>query len=197
MKRVLAVAVAAFAGGCHRTPEPVAPEACVGRPAPIQIPAAAAPAWAIPAPVLSRYQQAKTPPVTETSREMISEPPVMPPGPRADEVPAKRETLTPPPEPEPPPADRLPDDVVMRLIETGRAAFVRCFKKAINADPTELSFKVKLHVELDAAGAITLASSDATNPALDGCLVRSLGWLQFPASGKRVLVEFPLLYRGE
>jgi hypothetical protein len=189
--RVLAVLLAVAA--CHRNPPPAAPDACVGRPATLHITPRA-----IPAPVLGRFQQPTKPPAAEPpKREMLKEPPVMPPGPRPDEVPAPRETLAPPPPAPQEPAETLPDDVVVRLLETGRAVFVRCFKKAINADPTELAFKVKVHVELDGDGKITAASTDATNPTLGACLARGTGWLAFPATGKRVVVEFPLLYRGE
>jgi hypothetical protein len=197
--RVLAALVAGAAAACCPPPEPVEPGSCSGPPAVVHPtpPVAHSPApRAIPAPVLGRFQQPRPPTKVDPKREMITEPPVMPPGPRPDEVPARRETLAPPAAPLPP-ADRLPDDVVVRLLETGRAAFVRCFKKAIAADPTELAFKVRVHVEVDAAGAITAARTDATNPALDACLARSTGWLAFPATGKRVVVEFPLLYRGE
>ena len=154
----------------------------------------------IPAPVLGRFQKpperapAKADPPVK--REMITEPPLGLPGPKLDEVPVKRETLA-PPKPAALPTARLPDEVVMRLLETGRAAFVRCFKKAIAADPTELSFKVRLRVELDDNAAITGAHTDSPNPVLDACLSRSAAWLKFPAAGKRVVVELPLFYRGE
>lgn len=126
-------------------------------------------------------------------RETITEPPRALAGPKLDEVPVRREPLVPPP---PPPAvDTLPDEVVLRLLETGRAVFVRCFKKAIAADPTELSFKVRVHVELDAAGAITAARTDTTNPTLDACLARSVRWLKFPATGRPAAADLPLFYR--
>ena len=95
------------------------------------------------------------------------------------------------------PRDTLPDEVVMKLLEGGRAAFVRCFKKAVQADPTTLSFKVRVHVELDGDGAITTANADTSDAALAGCLVRSVAWLKFPASGRAVAVELPLFYRAQ
>jgi hypothetical protein len=135
-------------------------------------------------------------PVVPAKREMLKEPPLVPPaGPKA-EPPTRRETAAPP---SPPTAqlDRLPDDVVMKLAETGRAAFVRCFKKAYQTDPTQFSFKVRVHVELDPDGAITTANADTSDQALAGCLVRSLGWLKFPAAGKPVMFDLPLFYRAE
>ena len=119
----------------------------------------------------------------------------MPPARPKAEDPARRETLAPPARPAP--HDRLPDEVVIKLLETGRAAFVRCFKKAVQNDPTTISFKVRVRVELDSDGAITTANADTTDTALAGCLVRALGWLKFPASGKSVAVELPLFFRAE
>ena len=152
----------------------------------------------LPAPVVSRFEK-PTPgddtPKPPVKREMMTEPPVALPGPKLDEVPVRREPLAPPAPA--PPADTLPDEIVMRLLDTGRAAFVRCFKKAIAADPTELAFKVRIHVELDENAVITATRTDAINPALNTCLVRSVRWLKFPATGRRVAVDLPLFYRGE
>ena len=124
---------------------------------------------------------------------MMKEPPFVPPaGPKTEPDLSRRETLA-PPAPKPT-AERLPDDVVMKLLETGRAAFVRCFKKA---DPTVVSYKVRVHVELDGEGAIMTATADTTDTVLAGCLVRALGWLRFPATGRVIAVDLPLFYRAE
>jgi hypothetical protein len=135
-------------------------------------------------------------PVKAPEREMLKEPPLVPPAQPKTEIVNRRETLA-PTAPAEQPAERLPDDVVVRLLDTGRAAFVRCFKKAAAADPSVGSFKVRIRVELDADGAITGTSADTTDSALAGCLTRATGWIRFPASGKRVVVELPLFYRGE
>jgi len=154
----------------------------------------------IPPAVLSRFERpdpTKLPRTDVPKREMIQEPPLVPEaGPKVESDVTRRQTF----EPRPlsgPPLDTLPDDVVLKLLETGRAAFVRCFKKAVANDPTTLSFKVKVHVELDGGGAILRANADTTDTALAECLVRSLGWLRFPASGRDVAVELPLFYRAE
>jgi hypothetical protein len=132
----------------------------------------------------------------EPQREMIKEPPLVPPaGPKAEPDLTRRETLAPPERV--PARDRLPDDVVIKLLETGRVAFVRCFKKAVQSDPTVISFKVRVHVELDGDGAIASANADTTDAQLAGCLVRSLGWLRFPTTGRPVAVDLPLIYRAE
>ena len=150
---------------------------------------------AMPAPVLSRYQQPVAPPVVSPpKRESITEPPPGLPLPKVDEEPVLRRS---PAEPRPPlPSDTLPDEVVLRLLESGRAAFVRCFKKAIDRNPIETSFKVKLRVELAADGALKRASTDAATTTLDACLARIVGSLQFPASGKPITVEMPLFYQA-
>lgn len=202
-------AVALAMAGCCPPPEPQYAECgCGGPPAAAQTIAARTPApavphhapappstRAIPAPVMSRFQQPSGgTPRAPMKREMLTEPPVALPGPKLEETP-RRESLA---EPKPPaPTDTLPDEVIMKLLEHGRTAFVRCFKKAINEDPTELSFKVKVHIVLDSNGAITSATTDATNQKLDACLTRMTAWIKFPASGKPIAVELPLFYRGE
>jgi hypothetical protein len=154
----------------------------------------------MPPAIVSRFERPDVapakPPAKPPDREMLKEPPLVPPSRPKTEIVNRRETLA----PTQPPAERalrLPDDVVMSLLETGRAAFVRCFKKAVAADPTVVSFKVRVRVELDDDGAITAASADTTDQALAACLTRATGWIRFPASGKRVVVELPLFYRSE
>ena len=161
---------------------------------------------ALPAPVPSRFERpAVAPPSAVTAPHpdpkpavlaVPAPPPVVPPaGPKREIDLSHRETLAPPPPPAV--ADRLPDDVVMRLLETGRAVFVRCFKKAVARDPLTTSFKVHVHVDLDGNGAITSAHADTADPELARCLTRAAGWLRFPASGRVFAVDLPLFYRGE
>lgn len=165
---------------------------------------------AIPAAVLSRYELAGPgrdvkPAVATLEREPLIEPPPAPApepappppplGPKTEASPPARETLAPPRVEER--AATLPDDVVLRLLETGRTLFVRCFKKAVANDPLVSSFKVRVHVELDGSGAVTASSADATDEALRACVVRAAGWLHYPATGGRVVVELPLYYRAE
>lgn len=90
---------------------------------------------------------------------------------------------------------RLPDEVVMRLLESGRAVFVRCFKKAYEADATVVSFKVHVYVETDATGVLTSARADTPNAVLATCLTRAAGYLRFPASDGPVAVDLPLIYQ--
>ncbi|HEX5061586.1 MAG TPA: hypothetical protein VFV99_19595, partial [Kofleriaceae bacterium] len=179
--RVIAIAIA-VAGCC---PLPEADEPKVPPPPKQQAPLYTI-AKEIPPAKMGHFEhQPPKAPVVPTNREMLKEPPLVPPAAPKNELPTRRETAAPPSAPTAQ-LDRLPDDVVMKLAETGRAAFVRCFKKAYQADPNQLSFKVRVHVELDGDGALTTANADTTDQALAGCLVRSLGWLKFPAAGKPV-----------
>jgi hypothetical protein len=154
----------------------------------------------IPPSIVGRFERPDLAPpkprAKPPDREMLKEPPLVPPTRPKTEIVNRRETLGPTETPVER-ASRLPDDVVMSLLETGRAAFLRCFKKAVAADPTVVSFKVRVRVELDADGSITQTSADTTDSALAACLTRATGWIRFPASGKRVVVELPLFYRGE
>ncbi|HEY5925184.1 MAG TPA: hypothetical protein VIV11_26055 [Kofleriaceae bacterium] len=193
---VAAIALGAIASCCP-PPDPQEPVTPPATPIPVT-----ARTRAIKPALLGRFEPPSTAtqkPAAPPKREMIKEPPLVPPaGPKTEPDLSRRETLAPPAPIAPkPPADRLPDDVVLKLIETGRAAFVRCFKKAVHADPTVLSFKVRVHVELDGDGAIRVATADTTDTELGGCLVRALGWLRFPASGRLVAVDLPLFYRAE
>jgi len=166
--------------------------------------------------IVSRFEQPRsTTSLDPINRDTLKEPPIGPPAvspPLAPAAPpplppavppAAPKTETSPPrevlEPPVPPVttDTLPDEVVLRLIETGRAAFVRCFKKAVAADPLVVSFKVRIHVELDRDGAITSATADTSDTSLATCLTRAVRYLRFPASGRPVAADLPLFYRAE
>ena len=119
---------------------------------------------------------------------------------RLDEIP-KRETFEERKErvleePQKPTPDRMPDEVVVKVIEAGRAGFGRCFKKASDLDPYA-AFKVRLHVELDPQGRVTTINADTTNAALASCLVRVGSGLPYPMTGRTVVVDLPLFYRRE
>ena len=180
--------------GCCPPPEADEPVSPV--PPPVQartIP----PTRTIPPAKLGRFEvQPPAPKAKEPNREMLKEPPLVPPiGPKVEDGPRPREQVA-PREPRPM-FDTLPENVVLELLETYRASFVRCFKLAIKRDPLTSSFKVKVHVELDYEGAIMSTKSDAIDQELGACLVRATGWMKFPASGKPVAVDLPLFYRAE
>ncbi len=207
--RVTFAAAALAVAGCCPPPEPIEPTSLQGPPQVI-------PAQMIPPAIVSRYEQPRlTTSLEPINRDPLKEPglgppvvppplaPAAPPLPPPAVPPAAPKTETSPPrealEPAVPPGtvDTLPDEVVLRLIESGRAAFVRCFKKAVAADPLVVSFKVRVHVELDVDGAISRATADTSDTALATCLTRAVRYLRFPASGRPVAADLPLFYRAE
>lgn len=121
--------------------------------------------------------------------------PLAPAKPKDEVVPPQRETLNGHKKPIPPLT--LPDEVVVHVMDAGRVAFVRCFKKAYDVDPSTTSYKVRLHVELDAGGTVTGASTDAEAPALSECLARIARVLPYPAPGKAAVVDLPLFWRPQ
>jgi hypothetical protein len=177
------------AAGCCPPPEPQY-ATCTAAPPKQQ--AQPQPPRNLPAPVLGRFQEPRG--RTEPVSEMITEPPRGLPGPKVDEVPVTREPHAPPRSAQS--FDTLPDEIVMRLLETHRAAFVRCFKKQVQADPTELSFKVRVHVEIDEQAKIMRVTTNAGSSTLDACLQRAVAWIKFPAGGRPVAVDLPLIFRA-
>lgn len=112
------------------------------------------------------------------------------------EGPAGRVTTAPPP----PPARTailLPEGVVVHALDGARPAFVRCFARARDLDPTLGKLKVSLHLDVDDTGRVTGALADAdtraATPRLAGCLAIVARGLQFPAPGQPAVVDVPLL----
>ena len=96
-----------------------------------------------------------------------------------------------------PQRERLGEELTLRVMDLGRSSFVRCFKRAMNNDPTVMDFKIRLRVELDVVGNVTTANTDSAVMTLNNCLVRTAYGLPFPAPGKPAVAEMPLFYRGE
>jgi hypothetical protein len=196
----MAIAVAACCPRALPQPPPIAlvPATCAR---------SSEPRAAIPTPVASRLERAvihiAPKPPRERALEPVepatrAQPPIVAPaGPKQEIDLSRREPLTPPTPPPPTPTDTLPDEVVLKLLESGRAVFARCFKHAVTRDPLTVTFKVRVHVVLDASGTITSAKADTSDPTLASCLVRGAGWLRFPASGRPIAVDLPLFYRAE
>lgn len=110
------------------------------------------------------------------------------------EEPAGRIASVPPPAP-PAPAITLPDEVVVKAMDVGRQAFLRCWERAQRGDPPPAAGKVRLHLEIDERGRVTAASSDSDAPALSSCLAMVARRLPFPAPGGPAVVEVPLVFR--
>jgi hypothetical protein len=88
----------------------------------------------------------------------------------------------------------LPDEVIVRVMDSGRPAFQHCFKRAIDLDPG-VTYKVRLHVELDEVGKVVTATADAPDAGLTSCLGRVARALRYPAPGKPAVLDLPLFFR--
>jgi len=115
--------------------------------------------------------------------------------PKTRERPVKRETLEPDPRPARP--VNLTDEVVVHALNLGRPSFLRCFRKASDADPSVRSFKVTVHVDVGPTGTVTAATTDAEDPALAACLIRVSRGLPFPAPKQPTVADFPLFFRPD
>lgn len=89
----------------------------------------------------------------------------------------------------------LPDAVVLRALEPGRAAFLRCWTRTVSADPLIGPTKIRLQLEIDPSGAVVRASHDAPNEALGRCLTMVARGLAFAAPGAPALAEIPLFFQ--
>jgi hypothetical protein len=91
----------------------------------------------------------------------------------------------------------MPDEVVLRTLESGRSAFLGCWKRALKADPMLDAMKIKLRVEIDEFGQVLSVTHDSANEKLGNCLsgvARSLSYSLPPA---RAVAEFPLFFQPE
>lgn len=89
----------------------------------------------------------------------------------------------------------LPDEVVVRAVGVGQPAFLRCWARAQRTGPAPIASKVRLRLQIDAAGRVTSVESDSDSPALARCLAVVARQLPFPAPGQPAMVEMPLLFR--
>jgi hypothetical protein len=174
---VSVVLAAALAGACH----PARPAVIASR--------------LIPSVTLGHFRQHELVLSSVVERASLYEEPLPPLAPKTEPI-LPREVVEPPPVAVVPRAG-LPDELVIRLIESGRALFVRCFKQAYTADPTVMSFKVHVYVEVDPGGVVTSTTTDASAPDLAACVTRATKWLRFPETEQRVRVDLPLVYRVE
>jgi len=99
------------------------------------------------------------------------------------------------PPPPPAPVATLPDEVVVKAVDAGQHAFLRCWARAQRSEPPPLAGKVRLHLELDDQGRVTASQSDSDSPALTRCLAVVVRRLPFPAPGRPVSVDLPLMFQ--
>jgi len=122
--------------------------------------------------------------------------PITTPPPRTEHAP-ERIPVTPP---APAPAARpitLPDEAILRALDPGKTAFLRCWKRALDADPLLDATKVRLHLELDASGAVTAVTHDAPSVKLGNCLAGVVRSLAFAAPGVPAVADVPLFFQPE
>ncbi|HEY0479743.1 MAG TPA: hypothetical protein VGD37_19620 [Kofleriaceae bacterium] len=115
--------------------------------------------------------------------------------PKQEEPRARIESVPPP---APRPAVRpiaLADEVVVRALDAGQQAFLRCWARAQRSEVPPETGKVRLHLELDDQGHVTAATSDSDAPALASCLAVVARRLPFPAPGQPAVVDVPLMFR--
>ena len=90
----------------------------------------------------------------------------------------------------------LPDQVVIRAMDAGRPAFLRCCARAQQrAELPPSTNKVRLHLEIDDQGRVTAATSDSDAPALTSCLAVVARSLPFPPPGEPAVVDVPLMFQ--
>jgi len=118
---------------------------------------------------------------------------VLPDAPREEQVP-ERVTLAPPPAAPARPIT-LPDAVILRALDTGRSAFMRCWTRALAADPLLGPMKIRLQLEIDPGGAVVTATHDASSEALGRCLTMVARGLVFAAPGAPAIAEVPLFFQ--
>jgi hypothetical protein len=102
-------------------------------------------------------------------------------------------------DPTPPPVRKaqLPDEIVLRALDRGRAAFIGCWKRALAAEPTLDATKVTVRVEVDAVGLVVGVTHDAPSAKLGNCLTSVTRGLPFAATGTPSVAEFPLFFKPE
>ncbi|HSK05567.1 MAG TPA: hypothetical protein VK932_30175, partial [Kofleriaceae bacterium] len=98
--------------------------------------------------------------------------------------------------PSPPPASRVvvPEEVIMRAVRTLHPTFVVCWKRAQRNDPTLVSARVRISLEVDADGAVTSSRTDAEDEKLSRCLASVARKLAFPSLGRAAAFDVPLYF---
>jgi hypothetical protein len=146
----------------------------------------------------------REPPAISAANEK-RESPVVSPATEKQELPAvsaateKREPPTQrvssaPPRLPPVPTVTLPEEIVLKAMSAGQIQFLRCWKRAQQADPGLDAAKVRLRLEVDAAGRVTSATSDTESAVLARCLANVARQLPFPVPGRAAVVDLPLMF---
>jgi hypothetical protein len=102
-----------------------------------------------------------------------------------------------PPRPTTPRLVTIADEVVVRALDPGRAAFLGCWARARKAEPLFDPVKIKLHVEIDETGRVVSVTHDAALPKLGACLVFVAKSLVFAPPGQPAAADIPLFFRPD
>ena len=100
-----------------------------------------------------------------------------------------------PPPPQTASAITLPEEVVVKAMDAGQQAFLRCWARAQRIEVGPITDKVRLHLEIDDQGRVTDVRSDSDSLALSRCLGVVARRLPFPPPGQPAVVDLPLMFR--
>lgn len=89
----------------------------------------------------------------------------------------------------------LPDELVVKAMDAGQQAFLRCWAHAQRSDTPPSETKVRLHLELDHDGRVTAVRTDSDSQVLERCLGVVARRLPFPAPGRAGAIELPLMFQ--
>jgi hypothetical protein len=145
-----------------------------------------------PTPAPAPRSPAPAPPlVTPPAPSPAPRTPPLATAPRREE-PTARETLGPK---KPPPARvAFSDEVIVSAVRVLQPTFTACWKRAQRNDPSLVTARVRIFLEVDADGAVTASRTDAEDERLGTCLANVSRKLAFPAPGKAVALELPLFF---
>lgn len=82
----------------------------------------------------------------------------------------------------------------MTAVRALQPTFLACWKRAQRSDPMLTSARIRLSIELDAAGAVTSSRADAEDEKLARCLANVARKLSFPAPGRPAALDVPLYF---
>jgi hypothetical protein len=105
---------------------------------------------------------------------------------------APRVRLVPPP---PGPRVTIDDGVALQVMESGRAAFSVCVRRAQQRDPSSVPRRIDLVLEVDADGTVTAARADLEDARLAACLSAVSRGLRFPSPGQAATAALAFVAR--
>lgn len=111
------------------------------------------------------------------------------------EAPSDRVTVGAPPPKQPLKPATFPEAVIVRALDALQPAFMRCYLRALENDPSLGPTKVTLHLEVSEFGAVTRARATTDDAKLANCTSIVARGLAFPAAGQAATLDVPLFFR--